>query len=100
MGTEDDNIFASLEVRRDRHPEDIPRFKKEQCLETPKRLFGVCNDQFRDRGAKPAKRGLLADVWQSILHPLEQSIAAPQVVDHADGKPTHEDKDQDDNNGL
>jgi hypothetical protein len=37
----------------------------------------------------------LADQWQSVLHPLENLVAAPQVVDHAERKPTHEDRNRD-----
>ena len=98
--SEDHNIVASLKVRRDGHPEDIARLKNEKRIKSSKWFFCLSDHQFSDRGAQPAKRGFLADAWQSILHPLEQRIATSKVVDHANGKPAHDDGAQNDNDGL
>jgi hypothetical protein len=100
MSAEDHNVFAPLEVRSNRQKKDIARFQNEERFQASKWFFRVSDHQFRDGGAKPAKRGFLTNARKSVLHPLEQSITASKVVNHAEGKPRHEDSSYDDNNGL
>jgi hypothetical protein len=100
MGAKDNDIVASLKICRDGHPKDIPRFKHEERIQSSKWFLGMRDHHFCNRGAKPAERGFLSNRWQTILHPLEHCVAAAKVVDHANGKPAHEDGTQNDNDGL
>ena len=88
-GTSVTDTFGFYIVRRLllRHPSGVALdwewFEDENRFQPPKRFFRFGNYKFRHRGAKPAKRCALTDFWKTVLHPLQERVAAAEIVHYA-----------------